>query len=161
VIAIRKATVKDKETLINALFQIMADGFNLGYGSPMVASQENAALLYAITIHQGLVAGDPILIAEEDGAVVGVSITLIRRGPIAFVAPTAYGTGWWVEPAYRRKRVLSTLLEKTEQMLRSAHIAIWEEYIFEPNMISTRVALKRGFTGVLRAFQKKLIPQTH
>lgn len=160
-IAIRKANLKDKETLINALFQIMADGFNLGYGSPMVASKQNAEILYAMTVHPGVVAGDPILIAEEDGAVVGVSITLIRRGPIAFLTPTAYGTGWWVEPAYRRKHVLTALLEKTEKLLRGAQIGIWEEYIFEPNMVSTRIALKRGFTGVLRVFHKQLIPQTH
>ena len=155
-IKIRKATVKDKETLIRTVLKIEQDADSQGFLSIMASTRDNAELLYAMVLYPSLMAGDPILFAEQNGNVIGASFTLIRRGPIACKSPSAYGSGWWVDPEYRRKGILKDLLAETERLLRAAGIFVWEEFIHEPNHLAFKIAEKRGFMESMVILRKEL-----
>ena len=155
-ITIRKATPKDHDALVDVTLKIMADGAALAFPAVVAATRENAALICAMMVFPCVAASDPILLAEENGALIGASITLIRKGPIALSRKAAYGSGWWVEPDHRRKGVLNLLLAETERILQASGVTVWEEFIFDQNAVAARIAFDHGFNSVMRVFQKTI-----
>lgn len=153
---IRKATVKDLDVLIDITHKIMLDGEAAGFPAVIAPTKQNASLLCSMMVHPGIVAGDPVLLAEENGVVIGAVVVLIRRGAITLTKPSAYSNGWWIEPAFRNRGIISQLLDEAERLLRTEGIVIWEEFISIGNSIPESVAEKRGFKCAMRIWHKNL-----
>ena len=155
-ISIRKSTVRDESAIVGIILKIEGDSDARGFVSPMATTRQNAELLFATMFHPAILAGDPILLAIENGSIIGASFTLLRRGPVEQKVPSAFGLGWWVEPDHRGEGILTSLLAETEKILRGLKVEAWEEFIHEGNNVALKIAGNRGFHETMVVLRKDL-----
>ena len=66
------------------------------------------------------------------------------------------GSGWWVEPEYRKRGILTKLLDETERLLKAAGVRVWEEAVYNGNLITEHVLACREFSKAMTIYQKIL-----
>ncbi len=155
-ISIRNATEADREVIIGLIHKMFLETEKDGFPSTILPTIGNATLLYDRMIAQAVAHGDPVLIAETPGQVVGFIAGCIRRDGFDLAEPAAFGSGLYIHPEFRGVGLTKLLLHEVERQLRAAGIKVWEEAVFCGNLFPQAVLNSLGFTHSMRVYRKAL-----
>lgn len=118
-VTIRDATPKDRDIVVSMFRDMLQHAFDCGSALNLEPTAKNAGHYFDILILPGILAGDPVLIAEVDGQPVAIHVCCEVRGTFDLVRRTALAHGLFVRPDYRRRGIARRLHEHANARLRA------------------------------------------
>jgi GNAT superfamily N-acetyltransferase len=131
-ISIRKITREDADFM----------KFALREGTPLLEEDIDASV--EMMLGEALPAGDPVLIAEDDGKPVGVHLTIINRRGMAYERGIATGYCTYVLPESRRKGIATLLREECFKILKQLNVKTVMGSVVVGNEAGLRSLLNKG-----------------
>ena len=131
-ITIRKVTRKDADFMKFALHE----------ATPLL--EEDIIASVEMILEEALPAGDPVLIAEEDGELIGVHLTVVNRHGMAYERGIATGYCTYVRPESRQRGVATLLREESFKILKQLNIKTIMGSVVVGNEAGLRSLLNTG-----------------
>ena len=131
-ITIRKVTPEDSEFM----------KFALRESTPLL--EEDIVSSVKMILEEALPSGDPVLIAEEDGELAGVHLTVVNRRGMAYERGIATGYCTYVRPQSRRKGIATQLREECFKILKQLGVKTVMGSVVVGNEAGLRSLLNTG-----------------
>lgn len=133
---------EDAEIVIGLYLELLksVDAF----GMDVMPTRRNAELYYQHLLLPGILAQDPVLLAEVKGEIAGAIFWPEKRTPFELRRRSALGLGVFVYPKFAQRGIGSELRRQAKLILSAKGIEVVDGAVFNSNQAGIESALRNG-----------------